>query len=73
MNRFQRKCVISSGEMRTSGTGQPDNTAVAELLARRWKEECPYFALHEKNRAASLHSSWLRRSDCGDLALHWSS
>jgi hypothetical protein len=38
MNRFQRKLLKRSQNIRTSANGQVGNTTTAELLARRWRE-----------------------------------
>jgi hypothetical protein len=54
------------------GNGQEGITEVAELHARRWKEDRPYFMLHGINRGVGLPSWWLRRRACGGLDLHWS-
>jgi hypothetical protein len=43
MNRFQRKLLNRSQNIRTSANGQADNSTIAELLARRWTETRPYF------------------------------
>jgi hypothetical protein len=43
MNRFQRKILNRSQNIRTSANGQADNSTIAELLARRWTETRPYF------------------------------
>ena len=44
-------------------------TAAAELLARRWTEDRPYFTLNEGAPGAALQP-WLRRPDHADLELH---
>jgi hypothetical protein len=41
-------------------------TAAAELLARRWTEDRPYFTLNQG--ASGLHA-WLRRLGSADLEL----
>lgn len=46
-------------------------TAAAELLARHWTEDRPYFTLNEGTPGAGLQA-WLRRPDQADLELHWS-
>jgi hypothetical protein len=61
MNRYQQMCVISSQKIQMSGTGQAGNTALAELLVRRWKEDRPYFMLDEHTRGVWLQASWLPR------------
>jgi hypothetical protein len=50
MNRFQRKLLKRSQNIRTSANGQADNTTFAELLARRWRESRPYFTLDGETR-----------------------
>jgi hypothetical protein len=72
LNRFQHECVISGQEMSRGDNALPDNELIAELVARRWKEEQRYLSLHATNRGAGLQASWLRQSAYGDLALHWS-
>jgi hypothetical protein len=54
------------------GNGDAAITAVAELLARRWKEDRPYFTLHGITREVGLRSWWLRHGARGDSDLHWS-
>jgi len=54
------------------GNGNAGITAVAELLARRWKEDRPYFALHGITREVGLRPWWLRHRARGGLDLHWS-
>jgi hypothetical protein len=54
------------------GNGPADITAVAALLARRWKEERPYFTLHEMSPGVGMNSWWVRRHDREGLELHWS-
>jgi hypothetical protein len=61
MNRFQRKLLKRSQNIRTSANGQVDNTTIAELLARRWRENRPYFTLNGEPREARLQSSWHAR------------
>ena len=51
--------------------GHADITAVAALLARRWKEDRPYFTVHGITRNTGLSSWWLRRPDCARLEQHW--
>lgn len=53
------------------GNGQAGITAVAELLAQRWKEDRPYFTLQGITGEVGLHSWWLRRRACDGLDLHW--
>jgi hypothetical protein len=72
LNRFQRNCIVSTQEMITPADGLPGNTAIAQLVARRWQEERRHAAFHATNRGAGLHASWLRHSQYGDLMLHWS-
>ena len=45
-------------------------TAAAELLARRWREERPYFTLNEATGARL--QAWVRKPDRADLELHGS-
>jgi hypothetical protein len=72
MSRY-RKRHIPSQEIDMQGNGEVGITAVAELLARRWKEDRPYFMLHAITREVGLHSWWLRRRACGGgLDLQWS-
>jgi len=66
-----RKGHISSQVIDMKGNGQAGITTVAELLARRWKENRPYFTL-DGNARVGLHSWWLRRHDWRSLELHWS-
>jgi hypothetical protein len=54
-----------------SGNGQVGNTALAELLARRWKEGRPYFTRDEQTRGVGLQASWLPRCGHTGLELHW--
>ena len=46
-------------------------TAAAELLARRWTEDRPYFTLNEAT-GTRLQATWLRKPSRADLELHWS-
>ena len=55
-----------------TGNGHAGITAVAELLARRWKEHRPYFTLHEITRGVGLNSWWVRRPDRCGLEQRWS-
>jgi hypothetical protein len=71
MSRY-RKRHITSQEIDMQGNRQAGITAAAELLARRWKEDRPYFTLQGISRGVGLHSWWLRRRACGGLELHWS-
>jgi hypothetical protein len=57
MNRFQHKLLKRSQNIRTSANGQVDNTTIAELLARRWRENRPYFTLNGEPREARLQPS----------------
>ncbi len=54
------------------GNGQADITTVAELHARRWRENRSHFMLHGTSRGVGLPSWWLRRRACGGSDLHWS-
>lgn len=54
-----------------SGNGQVGNTALAELLVRRWKEDRPYFTLDEHTRGVGLQASWLPRCGHAGLELCW--
>lgn len=47
-------------------------TAVAQLLARRWKDNRRYFTPDENAAGVGLRSEWLRPRAHGGLALHWS-
>jgi hypothetical protein len=47
------------------GDDQADMMAVAELLARRWQENRPYFLLQGSDREVGLHCCWLRRRPDG--------
>ena len=72
LNRFQRKCIISNQAMISGDDAQPDNAAIAELVARRWQEDRRKPTLHMRNRGAGLRASWLLHCEYGDLILHWS-
>jgi hypothetical protein len=54
-----------------NGYGQVGTTAVAELLARRWNEDRPYFILDEDARGVRLQARWLRGRGPGGLEQHW--
>jgi hypothetical protein len=49
-----------------------DHTAVAELIARRWQEDRPYFTLNRKARGAWLEGAWRWQPANNALMLHWS-
>jgi hypothetical protein len=49
-----------------------DHSALAELIARRWKQDRSYFTLNEKSRGAPLKASWWRQPGRSALELHWS-
>jgi hypothetical protein len=55
-----RKQDISGQEINMQGNGHAEITAVAELLARRWKEDRPYFTLHGITPEVGLHPWWIR-------------
>ncbi len=63
---------IPSQEIDMKGNGQAGITAVAELHARRWKENRSYFMLHEISLGVGPPSWWLRRRACSGSDLHWS-
>jgi hypothetical protein len=52
--------------------GHLGSTAVAELHAKRWTEDRPFFTLNEKPRRGALHAWWLRRPGCAGLEQHCS-
>jgi hypothetical protein len=52
--------------------GHPGSTAVAELHAKRWTEDPPFFTLNERPRRGALHVWWLRRPGCAALEQHCS-
>jgi hypothetical protein len=52
--------------------GHPGSTALAELLAKRWTEDRPFFTLNENPRRGALHAWWLRRPGCAGLEQHCS-
>ena len=52
--------------------GQFDHTVLADVLARRWTEARPYFALREPVEHVSLEGSWGHRPGHTGLDLHWS-
>jgi hypothetical protein len=47
------------------------HNAAAELIARRWREDRPYFTLTGKARGAWLEGSRSLQSENGALTLHW--
>ena len=49
-----------------------DHSVLAELIARRWKQDRSYFTLHETSRGAQLEASWRRQPGRSALELHWS-
>jgi hypothetical protein len=55
-----------------AGNVQPDSRAMAQLLARRWQEERPYFTLYGNPQGVGLRSSSLPRGVDGGLDLQWS-
>jgi hypothetical protein len=61
MNRFQRKLLRRSQNIRTSANGQVDNTTIPELLARHWRENRPYFTLNGEPWEARRQASWQAR------------
>ena len=48
-----------------------DHTVLAQLIARRWKQERPYFTLNERPRGAWLQASWERQPGRTALELRW--
>jgi hypothetical protein len=52
------------------GDGHADITAVAALLAKRWKEDRPYFTLHGITQDIALSSWWVRRRDYAGVEQH---
>jgi len=52
--------------------GQLGSTAVAELLAKRWTEDRPFFTINESPRGSALHAWWLRRPGSAGLKQPWS-
>jgi hypothetical protein len=61
-------------ERRAAGNGHAgfDHSVLAELIARRWKQDRPYFTLIEPTRGAWLEASWRRQPGRSTLELHWS-
>ena len=61
-------------EHRAAGNGNTDfdHRVLAELIARRWKQERGYFALNKSARGAWLEASWWRQPNRSALQLHWS-
>jgi hypothetical protein len=53
------------------GNGHSGVTAVAALLARRWKENRPYFTLPGTTQDIALSSWWVRRRDDAGVEQHW--
>jgi hypothetical protein len=49
-----------------------DRTLLAKLIARRWKQDRPYFTLNERSREAWLEASWGPQSVRSAFELHWS-
>jgi hypothetical protein len=49
-----------------------DHTLLAELIARRWKQNRPHFTLNERSRGAWLQASWWRPPGRRVMELHWS-
>jgi hypothetical protein len=47
-------------------------STAAELLAKRWTEDRPFFTLNEKPRRDALHAWWLRRPGRAGLEQHCS-
>jgi hypothetical protein len=42
------------------GHGEFDHGVLAELIARRWRQDRPYFTLRERTPGAWLEASWRR-------------
>jgi len=55
-----------------SASLQFDHTVLAELIARRWKQDRPYFTLNKRACGAWLQASRWRQSGRSALGLHWS-
>ena len=49
-----------------------DQSVLAELIARRWKQDRSYFTLNERSRGAQLEASWWRQPGRSAMELHWS-
>ena len=49
-----------------------DHSVLAELIARRWKQDRSYFTLNERSRGAQLEASWWRQPGRSAMELHWS-
>ena len=49
-----------------------DHSVLAELIARRWKQDRSYFTLNERSRRAQLEASWWRQPGRSAMGLHWS-
>ena len=47
-------------------------TTPQALIARRWKDDEPYFTLNKGARGAWLEALWGRRPGHRALELHWS-
>ena len=48
-----------------------DHSVLAELIARRWKQDRSYFT-RRKPRGARLQASWWRQPGRSAMELHWS-
>jgi len=61
-------------ERRAAGNGHADlgHTILAELIARRWKQNRPYFTLIKRARGAWLEASRRRQPGRSAMELHWS-
>ena len=46
--------------------------AMAELLAKRWTENRPFFTLSERPRGGAVHAWWLRRPGSAGMEQRWS-
>jgi hypothetical protein len=49
-----------------------DPSVLGEIIARRWKQDRPYFTLIQPARGVWLEAAWSRQSGRSALELHWS-
>jgi hypothetical protein len=49
-----------------------DHTVLAEVIARRWREDRGFFTLNAEVSGARLDASWSQQPANSALELHWS-
>ena len=59
--------------LRHSASAQFDHAVLAEVISRRWTDDCPYFRVtRKKARGSRPEASWWRQPADGALELHCS-